>query len=228
MTACSGAQAALCRDEPEDGCRPGRAAGPLHAHHQGPQDRGQGVQERVRLLLRLPGEWTETHTDRQRDTHRQTETHSLRHERRQGVQERVRLLLRLPGEWTETHTHRQGDTHRQTETHSLRHERRQGVQERVRLLLRLPGELKPLSCLPANTHTDRQRHTQTEGHTHRQRDTHRQTEGHSLRRERREGRLGREMWGLTASVTQKCLHVCVCCVCVCVCVWREGTWRGNK
>lgn len=52
---CPGGSAALwCeKQECEDGCRPRRAAGPIHAHHQGPQNRRPGVQERVRLFFRL-------------------------------------------------------------------------------------------------------------------------------------------------------------------------------
>lgn len=52
---CHGGSAALwCeKQECEDGCRPRRAAGPIHAHHQGPQNRRQGFQERVRLFFRL-------------------------------------------------------------------------------------------------------------------------------------------------------------------------------
>lgn len=41
------------KQECEDGYRPRRAAGPIHAHHQSPQNRRQGFQERMCLFLRF-------------------------------------------------------------------------------------------------------------------------------------------------------------------------------
>lgn len=41
----------------EDGHGLGRAAGAIHAHHTGAEIRRQSVQERVRLFLRLSGEF---------------------------------------------------------------------------------------------------------------------------------------------------------------------------
>lgn len=73
---CPGGSAALwCeKQECEDGCRPRRAAGPIHAHHQGPQNRRPGVQERVRLFFRLSRKCACRPPPH-------THTHSVRHER---------------------------------------------------------------------------------------------------------------------------------------------------